>query len=131
MRHVVILGLAALVVMAPSFAAQPQVGPSGIFSSMHLNEESGDLGGTELLVLPGPGDKPGWRVLVQISEGGGPYSELVPLEEVGDHFEFVLSADSGFPERHFSLKITAHEAILTTLPSGRAEHLRRGKSYWQ
>jgi hypothetical protein len=131
MRAAAALLSAVLLIASPVCAAAPPARPSGIFSNLSYNSESGDLGGIELLVLPAPGRDPEWRVLVQIAEGGAPYVALVPLVKVGDHFEFTLPPDSGFAEPRFSIRITAAEAIVTQLPHGVAERLRRGKSYWE
>jgi hypothetical protein len=122
---------AVLLIASPVCAAAPPVRPSGIFSNLSYNSESGDLGGIELLVFPAPGPESQWRVLVQIAEGGAPYVALVALISVGDHFEFTLPADSGLAQPQFSLRITALEAVLMQMPKGRSEHLRRGKSYWE
>jgi hypothetical protein len=120
-----------LVLCGPSPAVPHKPPVSGIYSDLTYNVEGGDLLGMELLVLPGPGDTPNWRVLFQLADGGGPQSALVDLLPVADHYEFRISADGSVPEMRFSVRFTALEAVVRNLAGGADEHLRLGRSYWE
>ena len=112
-------------------AASPEIRITGIYSDLHYIKESGDLIGMELLVLPGGGNPFHCPAFFQLAEGQGPTAVLVDLEAVADHFEFRVPANGGSPEMHFSVRFTAHEAVVKNTVGGLEEHLRRGRSYWE
>jgi hypothetical protein len=128
------LYLALLVSAFPiSWAATPEppLKISGIYSNLAFNSEGGDLLGTELMIVPREwkGD-PAWSVFVQISEGGAPYTALVPLTLNGNKIAFTLPPGVPYGGMNFTGTISSIEIRLNT-PSGQVEVLRRGKSYWQ
>jgi hypothetical protein len=122
---------AVCVVCSSSFAAEQQVNRvTGIYSNLAYNNESGDLSGMELLIVPsGHGPDAAYSVFVQISEGGAPYTAVVPLKLKGINIEFTLPADSEYPRQHFVG--TLNGAQLDLRWNSEVEHLKRGKSYWQ
>jgi hypothetical protein len=120
-----------LTLCQPSGAASPQIKITGIYSDLHYIEESGDLIGMELLVLPGGGDPVHCDAFFQLAEGQGPTAVVVDLQAVADHFEFRVPANAGSPEMRFSVQFTAHEAVVKNTVAGTEEHLRRGRSYWE
>jgi len=113
-----------------STAVEPQK-VSGIYSNLKFNKESGDLSGMELLIIPnGKGANLEYVVLVQISEGGAPFSALVPLKMVGPKFEFTLPTGRNYDRQHFT-GVFKGTGIVIRWSQGDEEHLKRGKSYWQ
>jgi hypothetical protein len=129
------LGLTVFILASSLSWAGPPVAPqkiSGIYSDLAYNSESGDLGGMELLVIPGGEDKNGliWRAFFQLAEGGAPYSTVVTLVVHGTALEFTLPPGDELAGLHFTGTISNTEIVLNT-PAGQVEHLRRGKSYWQ
>jgi hypothetical protein len=74
-KLLVFVALAA--VMTSSAMAQRELDPRGIWSSLRLNPESGDLNGIEVMIMPS-GKEHLYRTLVQITDGGTlPYTALV------------------------------------------------------
>jgi hypothetical protein len=112
-------------------AASPQIKITGIYSDLHYIEESGDFIGMELLVLPGDGDPVHCPAFFQLAEGQRPTAVVVDLQVVADHFEFRVPANGDSPEMRFSVRFTAHEAVVSNTVAGTEEHLRRGRSYWE
>ncbi len=103
---------------------------TGIYSNLTYIEETGDLVGTELHILPPKGDdKAGYTVVVQIAEGEAPFTATVPLKVSGDRFEFTLPKDSFDPGAHFTGKFD-QQGLTLKWSSGTVEHLKRGKRYW-
>jgi len=129
------IGLATLILASSlSWAGPPAAQPriSGIYSDLAYNAETGDLGGMELLIIPSGEDKNGiiWTAFFQLAEGGAPYSAVVTLVVRGTSLEFTLPPVGDLGGQHFIGTISSTEIVLKT-PVGQAEHLRRGKSYWQ
>jgi len=132
MRLYIALVLLVLVPLV-SRAATPAVTQriAGIYSDLAYDVEGGDLVGIELLVVPTGSDKePLWRAFVQIAEGSAPYCAVVSLNISGNKVAFTLPPGETLGGLHFTGTISSSEIVLTT-PGGQAEHLRRGKSYWQ
>jgi hypothetical protein len=124
--HSVIV-VASLAAAVPSFGADVRV--TGTFSNLRYNSEGGDLLGLEVLIILAPGDHLGYVALVQLAEGGAPYSALVPVKVTGAHIEFALPKDGPYHGLEFSGTISAKE-LTGTWSSGNREVLKRGKSYW-
>ena len=59
--------------------APSSVRPSGIYSSLRYVEESGDLVGLEIMVIPQAGEND-WGAVIQVAEGGRQSSRLCGLE---------------------------------------------------
>jgi hypothetical protein len=78
--HVRLVATLLLLSLVGLGAADPApIRITGIYSNLSFHEETGDLVGMELLVLPGPGEPPHWRALFQLAEGGEPTALLVEL----------------------------------------------------
>ena len=130
MRNTLALLAALFLALAtPSQAAKPKpLRPSGLYTNLRYIEEAGDLLGMELLVVPaGPNH---WTAFVQISEGGEPYTVLVPFQVEGDKVEFTLPAEGEFPNEHFAGRLYENKLVLHW-SHGDVETLKRGRSYWE
>jgi hypothetical protein len=122
--------LVILIFAAPS-AASAGERVTGIYSNLTYNDEGGDLIGTELLILPREGDDHAdYTVVVQTAEGGAPFVAVAPLKTSGDKFEFTLPRESADPGAHYTGKFD-RQGLTLKRSGGTAEHLKRGKSYWQ
>lgn len=131
MLRVLIVMVAVAVPLLASADDHHESRITGIYSNLTYNEEGGDLLGKELLIVPREGDdKADYTVLVQIAEGGAPFTAIAPLKVSGDRFEFTLPSDSYDPGAHFTGKFDRKGLVLKE-GSGTVEHLKRGKSYWQ
>jgi hypothetical protein len=119
--------IASLGAADPSFSADVRV--TGTFSSLRYNSEGGDLLGLEILIIPAPGDKVGYIALVQVAEGGAPYSALVPVTVTGTHIEFTFPRDGPYNGMKFSGTVSATD-LTGTWSTGNREVLKRGRSYW-
>ena len=119
--------IASLGATVPTLAADVRV--TGTFSNLRYNSEGGDLLGLEILIIPAPGDGVGYVALVQLAEGGAPYSALVPVTVTGTHVEFAFPKDGPYNGLRFSGSVNAKE-LAGTLSSGEHEVLKRGRSYW-
>ncbi|WKE66661.1 hypothetical protein PVT67_05295 [Gallaecimonas kandeliae] len=102
---------------------------SGIYSNLEYNEEGGDFLGMEVFIFPSGGEG-AYKALVQIAEGGFPFSALVSVKVAGLQVEFTLPKGGEYSGVHFSGSIRKNELILLE-NQGSKEHLKRGKSYWQ
>jgi len=119
--------VASLGAAAPSFSADVRI--TGTFSNLRYNSESGDLSGLEILIIPADGDRLGYAALVQLAEGGAPYSALVPVKVKGTHVEFALPKDGPYHGMQFSGVVSAN-GLAGTWSTGNHEVLKRGTSYW-
>ena len=119
--------IASLGAAVPSFSADVRV--TGTFSNLRYNSEGGDLSGLEILIIPAPGDTVGYVALVQLAEGGAPYSALVPVTVIGTHIKFAFSKDGPYNGMKFSGTISATE-LTGTWSTGNREVLKRRRSYW-
>jgi hypothetical protein len=125
-----LLYVAIAVVINPFVLAQQQPDPRGVWSSLCLNSESGDLNGMEIMVMPGS-EESLYRALVQITDGGTlPYTALVELRVPGEGIEFSVPEDWGWPQRRFTGKFEKGQLVVES-PLGLAERLPRGHSYWE
>ncbi len=128
----VLIVMVVFAVCAPAFAdGAHERRVTGIYSSLTYNEEGGDLLGMELLIVPREGDdKANYTVVVQIAEGGPPFTAIAPLKVSGDKFEFTLPRDGYDPGAHFTGRFDRNGLVLKE-DSGTVGHLKRGKSYWE
>lgn len=114
-----------------AFAVEPLANPrnpSGVFSNMTYDEESGDLDGFEFFFVY---SKSGYYVFYQYGNGAPETPILTPLNIKDNAFEFSIPIGGEFYGR-FVGEYTA------TGVQGRFEDfplklikLTRGKSYWQ
>jgi hypothetical protein len=120
-----------LLAAAPVSAQAPTQRLSGIYSDLKYNTEAGDLNGMELLIVPREsGGAAALSAFVQISEGGAPYTAIVPVTVNGSQLDFTLPPGGMYGGMRFVGTIGPGE-LLVRWSSGQTEHLRRGKSYWQ
>ncbi len=115
-----IIGLFAL---ATSASAENLI---GTYSSLHFNEEGGDLLGMEILILPsaaGAGEN--YTAVVQIAEGGAPDVFVLSITNLKDD-RFHLQLPDGL-----KLEAIAKErALIINWPNGDTDSLQKGRSYW-
>jgi hypothetical protein len=117
----------SLVTPGREFGAQVRV--TGTFTDLHYSQESGDLLGLELLIVPAQGDQSGYVAFVQLAEGGGPFSVVVPLEVKGDKVGFSMPSNEGHAGLSFS-GVVSNEKLTGTWSNGNREVLKRHASYW-
>ncbi|MGQ0383378.1 MAG: hypothetical protein ACT4UP_01625 [Gammaproteobacteria bacterium] len=98
---------------------------SGTYSSLRLVEETGDLIGIEILVIPA------WKALIQVAEGEAPLAVVVKLTPVGDHYEFAMPADSLLSHIRCEIRFLPNEARLSGPDCFDEQSLKRTKSYWE
>src|SRR6185312_1049625 len=89
-----------LLIATPGYGAQVRV--TGTFTDLRYIQESGDLLGLELLIVPAQGDSGGYVAFVQLAEGAGPYSALVPVKVSGDRVSFSMPAHGAYAGLSFS-----------------------------
>jgi hypothetical protein len=125
--------VAAFVIMqvnSCSVLAQQLPDPIGVWTSLCLNQESGDLNGMEIIIMPNV-QKPPFRALVQITDGGTtPFMALLEVGVVGKRFEFTVPEDWGWSSRTYSGKFKGGLLVIES-PAGNVKRLRRGHSYWE
>jgi hypothetical protein len=117
---------AVLILSAAVDAAQADLRISGIFSNLRYSEESGDLGGWEILVIPS--GKSTYTAVVELAEGQGPAVAVGTLMEKGGRFTLTIPAGSSLSGTYKGA-ISAKDMRIET-PAG-TETLLRGRSYWQ
>jgi hypothetical protein len=103
---------------------------SGIYSNLTYNDESGDLQGMEVFIIPRNGPDNAYQAFAQVVEGGAPSTFLVPVNAAGGKIEFTLPQDGSFAAAHFVGRVKEQELVLHQ-DKEKEEHLKRGKSYWQ
>lgn len=103
---------------------------SGIYSNLAYNDESGDLQGMEVFIIPRNGPANAYQAFVQVAEGGAPTTFLIPVNVTGGKIEFTLPQDGSFPTEHFFGRVKEQELVLHQ-DKEKEEHLKRGNSYWQ
>ena len=118
---------AMLALSAPAYCTEARI--TGTFTNLIYNTESGDLLGTEVLIVPAQGDHGGFVAFVQLAEGGGPYSALVPLKVEGSRIEFTMPPHGSYAGLQFSGLVSTTE-LVGKWSSGQREVMKRGVSYW-
>lgn len=102
---------------------------TGIYSSLHYNDEGGDLTGMELLIIP---DHSGYVACVQLAEGGSPLVVVVPFTVTGSRVQFTLPTGSVYGGTHLTGSfVSGGKKLVLQWPQGQQEMLARGRSYWQ
>ena len=99
---------------------------TGIYSSLHRNAETGDLSGTELLIIP---SNPGYIAFVQLAEGGVPSVAVAPVLVNGSRIELTMPLAAVPGGVRFTGSIKGNKLVGSWQYSGQ-EVLRRGTSYW-
>lgn len=113
-----------------AFAAGAEVKVTGTYSSLNINEESGDLGGTEISILYGAHAH---YAVVQCSEGEPGIPVVVKVKVNGSKVSFTVPKNSGSGCPEVAYEGTVSAAGLTGQFSGfgLTELLKRKSSYWQ
>jgi hypothetical protein len=78
----------------PSNAAESRVRIPGIYSGLSYHQESGDLLGTELFIVPSSDQQDGYVVFVQRWEGGTTFPVVVAVQVDGNELVFEVPAPS-------------------------------------
>jgi len=126
----------ALVLLSASIAVSADaVRVAGVYSNLHYNKEGGDLLGAEILIFPSKGPTT-FSALVQLAEGGAPFSVLVPVLVTGSKVEFTIPEGGPYGGLRFSGSVSRTELVGrwssgSAFGGGDREQLKRGKSYWQ
>jgi hypothetical protein len=73
---------------------------TGLFSTFHVSEKSGDISGAEIHIVPNP---VGYSAIVQASEGAPGFPEAFNLSIKGSEIEFTIpkNSASGFPPGNY------------------------------
>ena len=110
-----------------AIAAEPPT-LAGIYSDLALNQESGDLGGLELLLIP-TAKADHYQVVVQMSEGETPTVAVTTIQVSNGLFSLAFKPEGADKSINMSCKVAVKEISCSS--AGITEKLRRGKSYWQ
>lgn len=127
----VVLALAGL--MCGCSAAIAEVVP-GIYSGLTYHQESGDLLGMEVMLVP---SREGWSAVVQVAQGASVTPVVVKAEVQGEKVRFLLPPNESGYDGEFIGHITKEglEGGFTQgqlAPNGdKVFRLRKGPSYWQ
>jgi hypothetical protein len=101
---------------------------AGIYSNLALNEESGDLPGIEIMLVP-TGAEGQYHAFVQLAEGGLPLVAMADIQVKRNAFEFRLEIGSGLSPLKFQCTFKGEGMECTNGET--KDVLKRGKSYWQ
>jgi len=103
---------------------------TGTFSSLVYNDESGDLGGTEISIVYGGSSH---YAIVQCSEGspGVPFVAKVQVQGIMVSFTLPKGSGSGCPEATYNGTISSEGLRGQFAGFGEPELLKRKSSYWQ
>ena len=116
-----------LALSANSIAGEPPT-LAGIYSDLAVNQESGDLGGLELLLIPTA--KAGhYQVVVQMSEGETPMVAVTTIQVDNGAFTLSFKPEGADKPINMSCKVAVKE--ISCSGAAITEKLKRGKSYWQ
>jgi hypothetical protein len=128
MRLALAIGV-ALLASAHTLAADEH-SVVGIYSSFESSQESGDIVGMELHIVPDP---TGYSAIVQASEGAPGYPVVVHVAVEGRSIRFEIPSPSkcGLAPGIYSGTVSADGLLLNGPGWESARLLKRGKSYWQ
>jgi hypothetical protein len=95
----IVLGCATILILCSTVMAQKRRQSSAwgvpeVFSSLSYGVESGDIGGIEVILLPGNSENHAWGVIV-IAEGTPGTPQLVEVQVKGARIEFTLTGQEG------------------------------------
>jgi hypothetical protein len=121
--------IGTLVLCVSAVAATPGSKVTGTYSSLTYNNESGDLGGTEISIVPGAG---GYFAIAQCAEGQPGIPVVVRAQVVGMKVSFELQkgTSSGCPEAPYTGTVSAAGLKGQFSGFGEPELLKRKVSYW-
>ncbi|MBE1160808.1 hypothetical protein [Dyella acidiphila] len=100
---------------------------TGTYTDLCYNKDGSDLLGMELMIIP---SSAGYSVVVQIAEGGAPYTTVVPITIQGKTASFTLPFGGPYGGMRFEGKLS-RTSLAIKWQSGEQETLKRGPSYWQ
>lgn len=128
MKVILISLLIAVTASAATLEVAPKV--TGTFSSFAYNDESGDLGGTEISIVVG-GD--GYYAIVQCAEGSPGTPIMAKVQVQGQRVSFAVpkGTASGCPPATYSGTVSAAGLTGQFAGFGRSKLLQRKPSYWQ
>jgi hypothetical protein len=125
MRRLVLI-VALLGLCAPPVEARPAASYAGVYDSVHIHKETGDLLGTWIEVTDGPAPK----VTFQFCEGDCPEEISAPATIVGERIVFDHRGDIDDPATRVTGRFTSKGLWLETGSGAdkqfvpRAKHLR-------
>jgi hypothetical protein len=130
-RHCAVLLLLSWIASI-SIAAGPQAKRiTGIYSNMSYSQQSGDLVGMELLIIPsGKGPEPEYSAVVQIADGGPPIVAVTRIELSGSKIEFTLPSGGDYGGQHYVGVFDGADLVVRS-GQNQEERLKKGRSYWQ
>ena len=118
---VLIAGLLGL--CASQVQARPAPSHAGVYDSVHIHEETGDLFGTWIQVTDGPAPK----VTFQFCEGDCPKEASAPATIVGERITFDYRGDVDGPTTHVTGRFTPKGLWLQGGPGADKEFVPRAK----
>jgi hypothetical protein len=128
-KATLVIAALGVVVAWSMHKAQPAALVTGTFSNLEYHQESGDLLGTEVRIVP---SRDGLKAIVQFSEGEPTVPVVTDVVASGDRVVFRVPAPgSGFDS--FEGIVSATELRGTFSYAGGATEvitLKRGCSYW-
>jgi hypothetical protein len=126
--HLILL-FVALTIVPVALAENSNV--TGLFSTFSISEESGDISGAEIHIVPNPA---GYSAIVQASEGAPAFPEVIKLSVKGNTVEFTIPEDSasGLSPGKYIGSVSMKGLVLRG-PKGLYEEyfLPRRSSFWQ
>lgn len=136
--HHGLVGLLLACVPSASFA-QPRQQIAGIYSDLSYNQESGDLGGTEIFVVLGGGPDVHYFAFVQEAEGQPLDPVIAPVILKGEKAtirarfaDYTLLFEGKFSKTSFDGTLTvSSKSGKKSASSSEPFHLKRQKSYWE
>lgn len=132
MKRRAYLLFAFVLVLGSAFAAnQMPKRITGIYSSLTQSQNSGDLDGMEMLIIPGNESSNSLYIaFVQVAEGGAPYTATVQINLTANRIEFSLPPRGTTHKDHFIGTFKGSELVIRR-DDGNEMHLKRGNSFWQ
>jgi hypothetical protein len=128
---IAILLIIPVLILSSHAAVAYAEGVTGLFSTFSLSENSGDIVGAEIHIVPNP---KGYSAIVQASEGAPGFPEVITLSVRGNTIEFAIfpNSASGFPPGKYVGLIT-RKCLLLDGPteSFKKFEMPRKESYWQ
>jgi hypothetical protein len=124
------IALAIVLASSPLALAADALAVVGIYSSFRSSEQSGDIVGMELHIVPDP---TGFSGIVQASEGGPGYPEVVPVAVEASTVRFAIlpSSRCGLAPGEYTGSVTGDKLLLSGPDWESPRLLKRGKSFWQ
>jgi len=122
------VAILSLILAQPLLAEESLI--TGLFSTFRLSENSGDIVGAEIHIVPNP---VGYSRIVQASEGAPGFPEVLSLTVKGNSIEFLVprKSASGLPPGKYVGTITKDGLRLQGLSDHYKNYVMpRTNSYW-